>query len=283
MRHTKYLTIIAILLFLSGCSITQAVRVEDHAIVDIRTMMDGVSDVPVIFVGERHDSTEHHKLQLEVLKELKAKGNFFAIGMEMFESTSQRDVHNWVAGELPEAAFINVYRRNWRNIPYSFYEDIFNFARDNRIQILALNAPRFIIEKVSQHGLASLTDDDKRLLPPDVDSEVSEAYCDFIKSSYGGVHSENNAHFRNICEAQALRNRVMAYRIRWFHKLEPQKVVVVLAGGIHARGNGGIPAELGDIPCKIILPPLPGYSNESITTKDTNYLLVEPFSILKKL
>jgi len=238
--------------------------------------------VPVVFIGERHDSTADHKLQLEILKGLKAKGKLITIGMEMFEDTSQRAVHNWVAGELSKDDFIRVYQRNWRNVPYSLYEDLFDFARENHIQILALNAPRSIVEKVSQHGFSSLTDDERRNLPPGADVEVSDAYVEFIRSSYG-AHSQNSEHFRHICEAQALRNRVMASRIRWFHQLESGKVVVVLAGAAHVRGVGGIPDELGNLPFKIILPPFPGFSDESISTKDTNYLLEEPFSILDYL
>jgi uncharacterized iron-regulated protein len=282
MHTTKYLAIIAILFLLSGCSITKALRVEDRTMVDINTMIDGVRDVPVVLIGERHDSMEHHKLQLEVLKGLKAKGKLIAIGMEMFEDTSQRAVHNWVAGELSRDDFIRLYQRNWRNVPYRLYEGIFDFARENHIQIIALNAPRFIVEKVSQHGFSSLTDDDKRNLPPGADAEVSDAYLEFIRLSYG-VHSQNSEHFRHICEAQALRNRVMASHIRWFHQLEPGKIVVVIAGGAHVRGNGGIPDELGDLLFKIILPSFPGFSDESITTKDTDYLLKEPFSILNYL
>jgi uncharacterized iron-regulated protein len=282
MRTTKYLAIFATLCLLSGCSITKALHVEDRTMVDISTMIDGVSDVPVVLIGERHDSMAHHKLQLEVLKGLKAKGKLIAIGMEMFEDTSQRAVHNWVAGNISRDDFIRIYQRNWRNVSYSLYEDIFDFARENHIQIIALNAPRFIVEKVSQHGFSSLTDDDKRNLPPGADVEVSDTYLEFIRLSYG-AHSKNSEHFRHICEAQVLRNRVMASRIRWFHQLEPGKVVVVLAGSAHVRGVGGIPDELGGLPFKIILPPFPGFSDDSITTKDTNYLLEEPFSILNYL
>jgi len=282
MHTTRYLAIIALLFLLSGCSVTKALRVGDRTMVDIATMVDGVSGVPVVFIGEQHDSAADHKLQLEVLKGLEAKGKLIAIGMEMFESTSQRAVHNWVAGEISKDDFIRVYQWNWRNIPYRLYEDIFDFARENHIQIIALNAPRSIVEKVSQHGYSSLTDDDKRYLPPDADAAVSDADLDFFRSSYG-AHSENSEHFRHICEAQILRNRVMASRIRWFHKLEPGKIVVVLAGAAHVRGIGGIPDELGAIPFKIILPPLPGASDTSISTKDADYLLEEPFSIFSHL
>lgn len=278
----RNLTIMVIISFLTGCSITRAVRVEDHTKIDVRTMIDEVSSFPVVFVGERHDASEHHKLQLEVLKGLKARGKLLAIGMEMFESTSQHAVHNWVAGELTKDAFVKVYQRNWRNVPYSLYEEIFDFARENHIQIIALNAPRFIVEKVSQHGLSSLTDEDKRLLPSGVDAEVSDSYLEFIRSSYG-VHGGNGDHFRHICEAQVLRNRVMASRIRCFHQLEPQKVIVVLAGGGHVRAKGGIPEELENLQFKIILPPILGLNEQSVRKEDTDFLLEEPFSLLDLL
>ena len=275
----KSLTMLVILLFLSSCSITRALRVEDRTMVNVRTMIDELSAVPVVFIGERHDASEHHKLQLEVLKGLKAKGKSLAIGMEMFEGSSQKALDAWSAGKVPTYAFVKVYQWNWRNIPYWLYEDIFNYARDNHIPIVALNAPQEIVKKVSQLGLSSLTNDDRRLLPPGVDAEVSDAYLDFIKSSYG-VHGRNGDHFRHICEAQMLRNRVMASRILDYHQLHPESIMVVLAGGGHAREKGGIPAELGNLPFKIVLPPLPGLSAEAIRTEDANFLLEEPFSLL---
>lgn len=241
-------------------------------------MIDEVSAVPVVFVGERHDAAEHHKLQLEVLKGLKEKGKSLAIGMEMFEGSGQKTLDAWSAGKVPTNSFVKVYQLNWRNVPYRLYEDIFNYARDNHIPIVALNAPQEIVKKVSQQGLSSLTNDDRRLLPPGIDAEVSDAYLDFIRTPYA-VHGRNGDHFRHICEAQMLRNRVMASRVRDYNQLHPESVMVVLAGG-HAREKGGVPAELGNLPFKIILPPIPGLGAESIRSEDANFLLEEPFSIL---
>jgi uncharacterized iron-regulated protein len=274
----RILIMLVVLISMSGCSITRALRVEDGTSVDVRTMIDEVSDVPVVFVGERHDAAEHHKLQLEVLKGLKEKGKSLAIGMEMFEVFSQKALDAWSAGKIPTYAFIKVYQSNWRNVPYWLYEDIFNYARDNHIPIVALNAPREIVTKVSQQGISSLTNDDRSSLPLGVDSEVSDAYLELIRSSYS-VHNRNSEHFRHICEAQMLRNRVMASRIRDYNQLHPERVVMVLTGGGHAREKGGIPAELGGLPFRIILPPVPGLDAESIRKEDTNFLLEEPFSL----
>ncbi|MBK5274888.1 MAG: ChaN family lipoprotein [Desulfuromonadales bacterium] len=273
------LAMLVILLFLPGCSITHALRVEDRTIVDVPTMINEVSTVPVVFVGELHDSDLHHKLQLEVLKGLKAKGKTLAIGMEMFEGSSQKALDAWIAGKAPTDAFVKVYQWNWRNVPFSLYEDIFDFARDNQIPIVALNAPREIVVKVSRQGLSSLSDDERRLLPPGADADVSDSYLDFIRSSYG-THSGNGDHFRYICEAQMLRNRVMASRIRDYHHQHPESVMVVIAGGGHARAKGGIPEELGRLAFKVILPPVPGLTAKSIRYEDTDFLIDMPFPLM---
>lgn len=278
------LAIFAISLFLTGCSstITRAMRIEDRVMVDVRTMIDEVSAVPVVLVGERHDAAAHHELQLEVVKGLQAKGKLVVIGMEMFEESSQKVLDGWSSGTVTTDTFVRVYRSNWRNIPYRFYEEIFSYARFNHIPIVALNAPREIVMKVSRQGLSSLTAADKRQLPPAADAEVSEEYVDFIKASYWG-HGRSSDNFRYICEAQMLRNRVMASRIRDYHLRYPDRAMVVIAGGGHAREKGGIPAELGDLPFKIILPPVPGLTAASISSEDANFLLEEPFSLFDLL
>ncbi|MDD2898160.1 MAG: ChaN family lipoprotein [Desulfuromonadaceae bacterium] len=275
-------SVLFLLLFLPGCSITHALRVENRTTVDVSTMIAEVSSVPVVFVGERHTSAADHAVQLEVLQGLQAIGKSLAIGMEMFEASSQKALDAWSSGTLTTRDFARVYAWNWRNIPYGNYGDIFNFARDNRIPIIALNAPREIVTKVSRQGLSALSDSDKLLLPPGVDGEVSDDYLNFIRTSYG-VHGQNEAQFRFICEAQALRNRVMASRIVSFHLLHPGSVMVVIAGGGHARDKGGIPAELGTVPFRVILPPIPGVNEESIRSEDAHFLLEEPFSILEYL
>jgi uncharacterized iron-regulated protein len=278
----QLLILLIFLVLLPGCAITQALRVEDGATVDIRTMINEVSLVPVVLVGERHTSTVHHALQLEVLKGLQAKGKKIAIGMEMFDGAGQQALDAWSDGTLTTHDFTRVYEWSWRNIPYWYYRDIFNFARDNRIPIIALNAPREVVMKVSRQGLLSLDESDRRQLPVGVDAEVADEYLDFIRMSYG-VHSKDTGQFRFICEAQMLRNRVMASRIRSYHLQQPEHIMVVIAGGGHVREKGGIPAELGTLPFRVILPPLPGINAQSVRSDDAHFLLEETFSLLDYL
>jgi len=285
MRHarlSKVSFLLSITLALSGWSITQVMRVEDREIIGVRTMIDKLGDVPLVFVGERHDAPPQHQLQLEIIKGLLAKGKPLAIGMEMFEDSSQQALDAWSKGEIPEPAFRKVFQSNWRNVPWELYEEILLYARDNRIPIVALNAPRGVVQKVSRQGFSALSSVDRRLLPAGLSAEVSDAYLNFIAASYP-VHGRSGEAFRNICQAQMLRNRVMARRVGDYLTLHPETVMVVLAGGGHARKAGGIPSELGMIHYRIVLPPYPGLDSKTVTGKDADYLMEEPYSWLEPI
>jgi len=278
----KLSLLISILLALTGCSVSHVLRVEDHQVITVETMLDELHDTPVILVGERHDAPSHHRLQLEIIQRLQQGAKPFAIGMEMFEAPSQRALDAWSGGKVPEEAFKKVFEWNWRNIPWGLYSDILRYARDQHIPLVALNAPRDLVQKVSQHGVASLSGAELSQLPAGMDLEVSDAYLDFMRGAYSS-HGRSGAAFRNICEAQMLRNRFMARRVSDYLRLHPESTMVVLAGGGHVREEGGIPAELVGVPHKIVLPTLPGLVPETVGKKDGDYLLEEPYFWLELL
>ena len=209
---------------------------------------------------------------------MKASGRPLAIGMEMFEDQSQASLNAWSGGRMPESAFRQVFEWNWRNIPWGLYRDILIFARDNHVPVIGLNAPRSVVRKVSRRGFSSLTAGELRILPAGITAEVDESYLDFIRSAYF-VHGGAGDGFRHICEAQMLRNRVMARHIANYLREHPETVMVVLTGGVHARGKGGIPSELAKIPYKVVLPPIPNLNADTVESADADYLLEDPWLV----
>jgi len=266
----------ALILTLTGCSITHVMRIGDHQVIGVESMIEELHDAPVILVGERHDAASHHKLQLEIIKGLQAKGRPLAIGMEMFEGPSQKVLDAWISGTATEQTLWKVYESNWRNIPWNLYEDILYYARDCKIPLIALNAPRGIVQKVAQYGASALSKEDLLQLPSGINLEVSEEYLDFIGSAYP-AHGRGGEAFRHICEAQMLRNRVMARGVSDYLALHPERTMVVLAGGGHAREKGGIPEELGKLQHRIVLPSIPGMDAETVSKEDADYLMEEPY------
>ena len=269
-------------LTLAGCAISHVMRVDDRQVIGVETMISELRDTPVVLLGERHDASSHHKLQLEVIKSLQARGTAFAIGMEMFETSGQKALDAWSAGKAPEFAIRKVFESSWRNIPWGLYEEILLFARDNNIPVIGLNAPRGIVQKVSQLGVSSLTSEDLLRIPPGINLEVSDSYLDFMAAAYP-VHGRAGESFRYICEAQMLRNRVMARKISDYLAAHPESAVVVLAGGGHVRETGGIPAELGKLRHTVVLPAVPGLDAATVSKKDGDYLLEEPYLWLEAI
>lgn len=269
------LLLVVLIFTLTGCSITQVMRVENREVIDVETMLEELRATPLIFMGERHDAAAHHKLQLDVIKAMQAEGKPLAIGMEMFEGSSQPALDAWCAGKVSEYAMRGIFRANWRNLSFELYRDIIVYARDHRIPIVALNAPRVIVETVARSGFASLAGDQLTQLPAGLKGEVSEDFLQFMMSAYP-MHGRSGDSFRNICEAQMLRNRVMARRITEYFQRHPDGTMVVLAGGAHARERGGIPAELSQLSYKIVLPTVQAMTPKRVNKGDGDYLFEEP-------
>jgi len=251
-----------------GCSITHAYRVADAQRVDLSQMVSELGDVPLVLVGEQHDDMDHHELQLRLIELMQQQGRPLAIGLEMFEIQHQGALDAWVAGRLPEGAFIPVYQANWRNLSWGFYRAIFVYARDQRIPLVALNAPRDTVQKVARHGLTTLSESDLKAMPPGVGAPLDNRYLSSVTDNMGAIPGHNVQANRYIPQAQALRNRVMAQTARHYLAAHPQTRLVVLTGGLHAWRQGGIPAELQGLAHKVILPPMSGMDVMNLESAD---------------
>src|SRR3972149_4674327 len=84
--------------------------------------------------------------KLKVIQGLFAQDPNIAIGLEMLPAETQPALDKWSQGLLSEDDLIRELRWyvNW-SMNFGYYEKIFYFARDNRIPIFGLNAPRDVI------------------------------------------------------------------------------------------------------------------------------------------
>lgn len=260
------------LLALSACSITHAYRVIDGQRIKVAQMVAELGTTPVVLLGEEHDDMAHHELQLDVIQQMHQGPQPLAIGLEMFEIQHQAALDAWVAGRLPEGAFIPVYQANWRNLSWGYYRAIFIFAREQRIPLIALNAPKNMVQTVAKQGLSGLSDADLRALPGGVNAPLraDEARA---ATAYGPIHGHNTHATRFIAQAQVFRNRVMAKGIVRYLSQHPQARMAVLTGGLHAWRQGGIPAELEELAHTVILPPMAGMHLMDRSGSSADYVL----------
>jgi uncharacterized iron-regulated protein len=130
---------------------SQAVYITDNRTdgrLELAQLVERLKTADVIFLGEKHDNDAGHQFQLEVIQALHAAGCDLAIGMEQFERDVQGAVDDYLAGKLSEEDFLAA-SRPWKNYP-EHYRAIVEFAKANRLPILAGNLPRKLATAVSE-------------------------------------------------------------------------------------------------------------------------------------
>lgn len=198
----------------------------------------------VVFVGETHDRYEHHLNQLAIIKAMHERHPEMAIGLEFFQWPYQGVLDRFVAGEIDEAQMLREteYFSRWR-FDYRLYKPILDFAREQKIPLIALNVPRELTEKVAQGGLASLTTEERAQLPAEMERD-DPAYRDRIEAIYKMHPQRPGSNFDNFLDAQLLWDEGMAQRAADYLSQHPQTHMVILAGNGHVVEGTGIPARL---------------------------------------
>lgn len=240
-------------------------------------MINEVGKADVILVGELHDNERHHRLQLKTVEGLLDNGLRVAIGLEMFPTEAQEQLDRWVAGSVPLDEFIAFYQKHWSQ-PWPLYRDIFLYARDKNIPLLALNIPSEISQKVRRSGFSSLTDGELKQLPPGLVCNVDDRYMQFIRKAFA-MHTNDDKAFLNFCEAQLLWDKSMAWYILEHMRKHPGARIVVITGISHAW-KMGIPEQIRQLSAgahyRVLLPEVTGAVEPgTLSTEEADYLLLK--------
>jgi uncharacterized iron-regulated protein len=210
----------------------------------LERLIDKLVDDRVVFIGESHDRYEDHLNQLAIIRGLVERGNQVAIGMEFFQQPFQDKLDAYVAGRLSEEAFLREteYFERWR-FDYRLYRPILRYAREQRLPLIALNIPREITRKVGDGGIASLTAEERRQIPAEIDRDDA-AYRAHVERVFAMHPKDPDASFDHFLEVQLLWDEGMAERAARWLEANPGKQLVVLAGAGHVEYGRGIPARL---------------------------------------
>jgi uncharacterized iron-regulated protein len=198
-----------------------------------------------IYVGETHNSLPMHDIQSKIIQALYEQDRNLSIGLEMFPVSFQEALNKWSMAILSQDEFIRESRWyvNW-NFNFGFYEKIFNLAKNNKIPLYALNAPRSIIRKIRMKGWGKLSEDEKKAVPkPDVSHEEHRILIRTIFESMELPHQMKTGDldmvFEGLYRAQSAWDEVMAFNALQSRKREGRKMVVLVGSG-HLLYNLGI-------------------------------------------
>lgn len=215
--------------------------VEITRLTDIYGVIDKAAGKDIIYVGEGHDKFEHHRVQLQVIKDLYKKYKKIAIGMEMFQKPSQQALDDYIAGKTDEKTFLkkSEYFKQW-GYDYNLYREILLFARGYKIPVIALNIPRKLVSKVFSEGLLALTADELKEVPEYFDISDMD-YYERLRYFFERHARAKEMNFDFFYEAQVLWDEAMARNLDEFISKNPEYKVVVLAGEGHMTFGSGIP------------------------------------------
>ena len=268
----------AAMTFLAGCQDGDVLRLRDRATIPFDRMVGEAAKSRVVVIGESHDNQAHHDLQLKIIRTLYEGGAPLAVGLEMFRAESQDLLDKWWRWGMPTEQFESLYRENW-GMPWILYRDIFLYSRQKRIPLVGLNVPRDVIAKVAREGFVSLTEAERKKLPPGLTCTLDEAYRSFIRSTFTEHARASGRSFEHFCEAQMVWDTAMAiYALEYLDK-NPGSRIVILAGSVHAWKRA-IPRQIAtmrpDETVSVILPAQGGKGDrEKITAEDADYLVLK--------
>src|SRR5207237_7216057 len=93
------------------------------------------------------------RVQLQALAALYGGGQNIVLGFEAFPRRLQSVLDDWIEGKLTSEAFLTA--SEWRQVwgyDAALYMPLFQFARLNRIPMIALNVERKLVSQVGQQG-----------------------------------------------------------------------------------------------------------------------------------
>ncbi len=233
--------------------------VERKQEVSLETMVNDLLKADVVFFGEEHNDSVAHVLQLNVLKGLyEHKKSGLALSMEMFQSDVQLVLDEYRNGLIRESN-LDKDGRLWKN--YKDYRPVVEFAKENKLYILAANAPSRYTNRVTRSGLASLNEISKEakalLAPLPVDTLTGRYYEKF--SALMGDHMGS----MKIYQSQNLWDATMAWRISRLAKQHPKKLILHLNGRFHTDEKLGTYAQLKRYAPKLRSMNISSFSHES--------------------
>ena len=225
-------------------------------------MIDEMMAARIVHVGETHNSMPMHEIEFQVIRALYDRDKSLAIGLEMVPVTLQEALNKWTAGILTKDEFLREIRWyvTW-NFNFGYYEKIFDFAREHRLPIYALNAPREVINKIRMRGWDALTDEEKAFFPGPPDTTNAD-HRTLIRTVFESSDIPEamrgpglDKMFEGLYRGQSAWDTVMGSNAVRAAKAEGRRVVVCVGSG-HLLYNLGLNRrayEMSKLPFKTVI------------------------------
>lgn len=213
---------------------------QGNAITSLEESLRSVRPGSVVIIGENHGVTPHQQQQLMVMNELRRQGLKVSVGLEFISHPSQQALDDYRAGLIDEETFLR--QVDWQNPSFDFYrpQALFPLANEGSTS-LGLNVPRGVTSQIAKKGLASLTLDQLKLLPPDFTLGRASYRERFLSQM---PHLPSPEAQERYFVAQSAWDDTMAWIASQFILTHPDQVLVIVVGDFHVQYGGGLPDRL---------------------------------------
>lgn len=245
--------------------------------VTLSEIAEAMGAADVVLVGETHTDPVAHLLEEDLLRraheryarETERQGRRgVALSLEMFERDVQVVLDEYLSGLIAERHFVAA-SRPWKNYQTD-YRPLVEFARANKLPVIAANAPARYVSRVSSSGpesLLTLSQAAKGWLPPlpfpAASREYEAKFRRFLRGEAVNVpsspvsgantitpvqspHGPHGAHAGPsfLLEAQTLRDASMGHSIAEFLRRNPGALVLHVNGKFHSEERLGVPEQV---------------------------------------
>ena len=211
-------------------------------LITVDKIVSDMADADVLFFGEDHNDSAGHYLENKIFRALHAQyGDRLALSMEMFEADNQLPLDEYLQGKIDETR-LGKDARLWNN--YRDYRPMVEYAKQNKLPVVAANPPRRYVSMVTRRGMRSLDSlsiEAKKFLPPLPYDTLGGRYREkFMETMKGAPESSS----KNIYYSQSLWDAGMSYNIYRFHKKNKDKKIFHCVGKFHVEEKLGTAAQL---------------------------------------
>ena len=221
-------------------------------------LLDDLSTVQVVYVGELHTVRRHHQTQQSIVAALRKRGKSIVLALEQMEVHFQSELDRYNRGEIDfeRLALITGWERRWSN--YRDYRELIETAHRSGASIMAINARNEFIKKIARRGIAGLSGKEKSQLPDQINLD-DPIYEKLLKKILPVHRFVTHTNVRTIYEAQVSRDEVMADAIarRLRVHTDENTVIIVIGGSMHFAYGLGVPSRVrrrkADITDRILL------------------------------
>jgi len=204
---------------------------------DYAALFKKAQKADIILFGELHNNPIAHWLQYELIKDCASTQKPLVIGGEMFEADQQNKINAYFANQWDVKTFEDS-TDLWPNYKTD-YKSILEFAKKQKINLVATNIPRRYARIVARSGLTALdtlSDKEKKWIAP------LPITVDYTLPNYEAmkkmIHTGGAIKPENFIAAQAIKDATMAFFIE--QNLPSKGLFIHLNGAYHSNNFEGI-------------------------------------------